>query len=62
MKINSIKEVGYGPVYNMEVDDVHCYPVTESDIIVHNCDAARYMCMRLKDKHNVANVTRKVGW
>lgn len=62
MKINSIKEVGYEPVYNMEVEDVHCYPVTELDIIVHNCDAARYLCMRLKDKHNVNNVTRNVGW
>ena len=28
----------------------------------HACDAARYLCMRLKDKHNVANVTRNVGW
>lgn len=62
MKLKSITNAGVKPVYNMEVEDVHCYPVTDSDIIVHNCDAARYLCMRLKDKHSVNNVTRNVGW
>ena len=61
MKVKSVRELGYEPVYNMEVEGVHCYPVTKSDIIVHNCDAARYLCMRLKDKHNVNNVTRNGG-
>ena len=46
----------------MEVEDVHCYPVTESNIIVHNCDALRYLCMKLKSKTKMDNVTKKVGW
>ena len=41
MKIRNIIDAGIEPVYNMEVEDVHCYPVTNSDIIVHNCDALR---------------------
>ena len=28
----------------------------------HVMDAARYLCMRLKDKHKVENVSRNVGW
>lgn len=34
-------------------------PKKEQD---HACDAARYLCMRLKDKHKVENVSRNVGW
>ena len=28
----------------------------------HVMDASRYLCMRLKDKHKVENVSRNVGW
>ena len=62
MKIKNIVDAGIEPVYNMEVEDVHCYPVTDSDIIVHNCDALRYLCMKLKAKTKLDNVTKKVGW
>ena len=48
--------------YNMEVEDVHCYLVSNSDIVLHNCDALRYLCMRLRDKHKVENVSRNIGW
>ena len=62
LKLKSVISSGIEPVYNMEVEDVHCYPVTESDIIVHNCDALRYLCMKLKAKTKLDNVTKKVGW
>ena len=62
LKLKSVISSGIEPVYNMEVEDVHCYPVTDSDIIVHNCDALRYLCMKLKSKTKMDNVTKKVGW
>lgn len=40
--IKSIKPIGREPVYNMEVDDTHCFAT--DGLIVHNCmDAMRYM-------------------
>lgn len=54
VKIKSIKKVGREPVYNMEVDDTHCFAV--NGLIVHNCmDAARYLC---ETKH-VVKMNRK---
>lgn len=34
-------------------------PIKEND---HCEDSLRYLCMRLKDKHKVENVSRNVGW
>lgn len=34
-------------------------PKKEQD---HEMDATRYLCMRLKDKHKVENVSRNIGW
>lgn len=34
-------------------------PKKEQD---HVMDAARYLCMKLKDKHKVENMTRNIGW
>ncbi len=40
--IKSINPIGFEPVYNMEVDDTHCFAT--DGLIVHNCmDAMRYM-------------------
>lgn len=49
-------------VYNMEVDDVHCYLTSESGFVLHNCDALRYGIMKLQAKNKVEGAARKVGW
>ena len=49
-------------VYNMEVEDTHCFAVTNSKIIVHNCmDAMRYGSQYLNEKHSIADVGRNIG-
>lgn len=61
MKIKSISKVPNADVYNMEVEDVHCFAVSKSNIIVHNCDAMRYGLMYLKDKNDISGATLNVG-
>lgn len=47
-----MRKVGHEPVYNMEVDDTHCFAA--NGLIIHNCmDSARYcsytvLCEELK--------------
>ena len=62
-KIKLVDKEYYGSmdVYNMNVDDVHRYSVTKSNIIIKNCDALRYGVMKLKDKEKLGNATRNVG-
>lgn len=45
----------------MEVEDVHCFAVSKSNIIVHNCDAMRYGTMFLKDKNDISGAALNVG-
>lgn len=61
MKIKSISKVPNVDVYNMEVEDVHCFAVSKSNVIVHNCDAMRYGLMYLKDKNDISGATLNVG-
>jgi hypothetical protein len=61
VKIKSISKVPNADVYNMEVEDVHCFAVSKSNIIVHNCDAMRYGLMYLKDKNDISGATLNVG-
>lgn len=45
----SVKSVGFEPVYNLEVDELHNFAVN-GGIIVHNCmDALRYYINSLPD-------------
>lgn len=40
--VKSVEKIGKSDVYNMEVEDTHCFAV-EGGLIVHNCmDAMRY--------------------
>lgn len=48
-------------VYNMEVEDVHCFAVTNDNVIIHNCDAMRYGVMKLRDKNKLSNAARNIG-
>lgn len=42
--ISGIRKIGIEPVYNMEVEDTHCFAA--NGLIVHNCeDALRYGCV-----------------
>lgn len=43
-KIKSIKRVGNENVYNMTVDDVHNFLI-QGDVVSHNCDGIRYLCV-----------------
>ena len=43
-KVISVKHVGHEPVYNLEVEDTHCFAINEG-FIVHNCEAFRYGLM-----------------
>lgn len=61
MKIKNISKVPNADVYNMEVEDVHCFAVSKSNVIVHNCDAMRYGLMYLKDKNDISGATLNVG-
>lgn len=50
--ISSVRKVGIEPVYNMEVEDTHCFAA--NGLIIHNCeDALRYGCMT-KAKYSIA--------
>lgn len=52
--IKGIRLVGNEPVYNMEVEDTHCFAVN-GGLIVHNCaDAVRYLCATKR-------LARKIG-
>lgn len=62
MKIREITEIEPQDVYNMEVEDTHCFLATESDIVCHNCDALRYAVMYLKDKRDVSRAAINVGY
>lgn len=48
-------------VYNMEVEDVHCFAVTNDNVIIHNCDALRYGIMKMRDKNKLSNAARNIG-
>jgi intein/homing endonuclease len=55
--IRNIEEIDYeGKVYNLEVEDDNSY--VANGVIVHNCDAERYMIFT--HLHNVA--TYRVRW
>lgn len=44
MKVAKIEYAGKMDVFNMEVEDVHCFEA--NGFVVHNCyDDVRYMCM-----------------
>lgn len=63
MKIKQIHELEEEvPVYNMVVDHVNCYAATESNIILHNCDALRYGVMHMQPKSKIGDATRIVGF
>ena len=61
MKIISIENAQNEDVYNMEVEDVHCYAATKSNIIIHNCDSFRYGCMYLQRKDDISKAAINVG-
>ena len=62
MKISRIEKARNEDVYNMEVESVHCFAVTNSNIIVHNCmDAMRYGCMYLQRKDDISKAAITVG-
>lgn len=61
VKVKSITRVPNADVYNLEVEDVHCFAVSKSNIIVHNCDAMRYGTMFLKDKNDISGAALNVG-
>lgn len=43
VSILGIRKIGSEDVYNMEVDDTHCFAA--NGLIVHNCeDSLRYLC------------------
>ena len=61
MKITSIENAGKQDVYNMEVEDTHCFSVTSGGVIVHNCsDAERYGLYLNRDKETTVG-GRRVG-
>jgi hypothetical protein len=63
VKIKQIHELEEDvPVYNMFVESVNCYAVTDSNIILHNCDALRYGCMYMQPKSKISDATRIVGF
>lgn len=43
-KVISVKRVGEEPVYNLEVDNTHCFAIN-GGFIVHNCESLRYGLM-----------------
>lgn len=61
MQVMQIRKIPNADVYNMEVEDVHCFAVSKSNIIVHNCDAMRYGLMYLKDKNDISGAALNVG-
>ena len=61
LEIKCIDNIDNEDVYNMEVEDVHCYAVTKSNIIIHNCDSFRYGCMYLQRKDDISKAAITVG-
>ena len=61
LPVGQIRKMSNADVYNMEVEDVHCFAVSKSNIIVHNCDAMRYGLMYLKDKNDISGAALNVG-
>ena len=56
VRIKKIKKLPAEPVYNMEVEDTHCFAVNNG-IIVHNCeDATRYLCKTLMTPRRLATI------
>lgn len=56
VKVKSIKKLPAQAVYNLEVEDTHCFSVN-GGIIVHNCeDAARYLCKTLITPRRLATI------
>ena len=61
-RLVSILDFGVENVYNMEVEDTHCFAVSCGDIIVHNCqDAARYALMWLQPKNKITKAGINIG-
>ena len=48
-------------VYNMEVEDVHCYLATKSNIVLHNCDALRYSIVNMSERNSISGAACKLG-
>jgi len=62
IKLSKMLDFGEEDVYNMEVEDTHCFAVTNSNIIVHNCvDSLRYGCMWLQPKNKIAKAGINIG-
>ena len=56
VKIKQIRKLPAQPVYNMEVENTHCFAVN-GGIIVHNCeDATRYLCKTLYTPRRLATL------
>jgi hypothetical protein len=45
---NTIEPTGNADVYNLEVEDVHCFSIN-GGVVVHNCDSCRYFFMALNN-------------
>lgn len=61
MRIKRINKCGKAPVYNMYVENVHCFAITKSNIISHNCDAMRYACKYYHNKTKGVS-SYNLGW
>lgn len=56
VRIKQIRKLPAQPVYNMEVENTHCFAVN-GGIIVHNCeDATRYLCKTLYTPRRLATL------
>lgn len=53
-KIKCVKPDGFADVYNMEVQDHHNYSVN-GGLILHNCDAVRYLVSTVVKPRRLAN-------
>lgn len=63
MKLLRIETHKNEDVYNLEVEDTHCFAATKSNIIIHNCvDSLRYGCMYMQPKSKIGDATRIVGF
>lgn len=62
-KVSSIEYDGYDDVYNLEVEDTHCFAVN-GGLIVHNCmDDIRYFANTiLRKKIGKESYTTPTGW
>ena len=62
IRLVSILDFGAENVYNMEVEDTHCFAVSGGDIIVHNCcDSIRYGLLWLQPKNKIKNAGINIG-